>query len=417
MSGFSDDQLLLQRFYKHCKERPGDIYMHQPHGGGQVTPYTWGEVLEKARRLASHLASKGWEPQSKIAMISKNCAQFIIADLAIWMAGHVSVALYPTLNADTVAYILEHSDAKMVFVGKLDTWNEVQKGVPAELPAIAFPNAPATDYPKWDDILAASEPIEGHPVRDADDEALIIYTSGSTGQPKGVLHSFRTISVPTVGLVEALNVTTADRGLSYLPLAHGMDRWLSECLSLYAGSQLFFAESLHSFVADLKRAQPTLFVSVPRLWLKFQLGVFAKMPKEKLDKIFRIPILRRIVKKKILGNLGLAASQNMTSFLIAAAVMGGSQGGFMTLTAVIIQSIVPDSIRGRVSSIYLMHIGGMMALFNLANGRLADAFGVATVLAVTASAFLGCLAVSLGLAPLRALFFTGSRTALGPQAA
>ncbi len=305
MSGFSDDQLLLQRFYKHCKERPGDIYMHQPHGGGQVTPYTWGEVLEKARRLASHLASKGWEPQSKIAMISKNCAQFIIADLAIWMAGHVSVALYPTLNADTVAYILEHSDAKMVFVGKLDTWNEVQKGVPAELPAIAFPNAPATDYPKWDDILAASEPIEGHPVRDADDEALIIYTSGSTGQPKGVLHSFRTISVPTVGLVEALNVTTADRGLSYLPLAHGMDRWLSECLSLYAGSQLFFAESLHSFVADLKRAQPTLFVSVPRLWLKFQLGVFAKMPKEKLDKIFRIPILRRIVKKKILGNLGL----------------------------------------------------------------------------------------------------------------
>jgi MFS family permease len=118
-----------------------------------------------------------------------------------------------------------------------------------------------------------------------------------------------------------------------------------------------------------------------------------------------------------LGNLGLAASQNMTSFLIAAAVMGGSQGGFMTLTAVIIQSIVPDSIRGRVSSIYLMHIGGMMALFNLANGRLADAFGVATVLAVTASAFLGCLAVSLGLAPLRALFFTGSRTALGPQAA
>jgi hypothetical protein len=118
-----------------------------------------------------------------------------------------------------------------------------------------------------------------------------------------------------------------------------------------------------------------------------------------------------------LANLGLAASQNMTSFLIAAAVMGGSQGGFMTLTAVIIQSIVPDGIRGRVSSIYLLHIGGMMAMFNLVNGRLADVFGAPTVITATSFAFLGFLAISLGLAPLRSLFFTGNRTALGPQAA
>lgn len=118
-----------------------------------------------------------------------------------------------------------------------------------------------------------------------------------------------------------------------------------------------------------------------------------------------------------LGNLGLAASQNMTIALIAAAVMGGAQGGFMTLTAVIIQSIVPDSIRGRVSSIYMLHIGGMMAIFNLVNGNLADVYGAATVLAVTSTAFLGVLAMSLGLAPLRTLYFTGSRTALEPQAA
>ena len=118
-----------------------------------------------------------------------------------------------------------------------------------------------------------------------------------------------------------------------------------------------------------------------------------------------------------LGNLGLAASQNMTIALIAAAVMGGAQGGFMTLTAVIIQSIVPDSIRGRVSSIYMLHIGGMMAIFNLVNGNLADVYGAPTVLAVTSTAFLGVLAMSLGLAPLRALYFTGSRTALGPQTA
>ena len=303
----SDDQLLLQRFYKHCAERPNDIYMHQPHSGGQVDTYTYADVLDQARRLATYLQAQGWEPQSKVAMISKNCAQYIITDLAIWMAGHVSVALYPTLNAETVNYILTHSDAKLVFVGKLDSVDEINKGMPEGLPQVRFPNSPSevSSLPNWADLVADNEPIEGNPTRGVDDQALIIYTSGSTGQPKGVLHSFRTISTPTVGLVKMLSVTPQDRALSYLPLAHGMDRWLSECVSLYAGSQLYFAESLNTFVQDLGRAKPTIFVSVPRLWLKFQLGVFQKMPPNKLNLFLKIPILSGIVKKKILGNLGL----------------------------------------------------------------------------------------------------------------
>ncbi|WP_231871227.1 AMP-binding protein, partial [Halioglobus sp. HI00S01] len=67
-------------------------------------------------------------------MISKNCAHFIIAELAIWMAGHCTVALYPTLNAETVNYILDHSEAKLIFVGKLDGWEAMEPGVPADMP-------------------------------------------------------------------------------------------------------------------------------------------------------------------------------------------------------------------------------------------------------------------------------------------
>ena len=118
-----------------------------------------------------------------------------------------------------------------------------------------------------------------------------------------------------------------------------------------------------------------------------------------------------------LSPLGLAASPDMTTALLAVAAMGGAQGGFMTLTAVIIQSLVPDGIRGRVSSIYLLHIGGMMAVFNLVNGNLADRFSPSAVLAVTSTAFIGVMAISLALAPLRNLYLNGSRAALGPQAA
>lgn len=304
MTELRDDELLLQRFYQHCARRPKAIYLTQPTSSG-VIDYTFSDVLDQAKRMATHIAGLSLPTGSKIAIISKNCAHFIMADLAIWMAGHVSVALYPTLQSETVAYILEHSDSKLLFVGKLDTWDEAKKGVPTDLDCISFPLAPKTEYPAWDAITATCEPIEGEPVRDADDHSLIIYTSGSTGKPKGVLHSFRTISAPTKSLVAILGVDENDRGLSYLPLAHGMDRWISECVSLYTGEHLFFAQSLDTFVADLNRARPTLFVSVPRLWLKFQLGVFKNMTPKKLEFLLKIPILSGIVKKKILTKLGL----------------------------------------------------------------------------------------------------------------
>jgi len=307
LSKLNDSDLLLQRFYSHCSKRPNDIYLTQPHSGGQTIDYTFSEVLEQAQRMAAYLIGLDMPAGSKVAMLTKNCAHFFMADLAIWMAGHISVALYPTLNRDTVAYILKHSESKLLFVGKLDTWEqELKFGVPDELDKIAFPLAPKTDYTTWDEITSKHDPIDERPVRDADDHALIIYTSGSTGQPKGVLHSFRTISAPTKGLVKMLKITEYDRGLSYLPLAHGMDRWLSECMSLSAGSRVFFAESLTTFVDDLKRAKPTVFVSVPRLWLKFQGGVFAKMKPSKLNFLLSLPIISGIVKKKVLNNLGLA---------------------------------------------------------------------------------------------------------------
>ncbi|MCP4630418.1 MAG: AMP-binding protein [bacterium] len=93
--------------------------------------------------------------------------------------------------------------------------------------------------------------------------------------------------------------------LSYLPLSHVFERWAAESQSLYAGFPLYFADSLATFVQDLQRARPTIFTSVPRLWLKFQLGVFQKVPPKKLECLLKIPILKGIVKKKILTQLGL----------------------------------------------------------------------------------------------------------------
>ena len=273
MTDFSDSDLLLQRFYAHCKARPNDVYLTQPHSGGQITEYTFGEVLSEAKRMAGYLKSLGLPAQSKIAMITKNCAHFFMADLAIWMSGHVSVALYPTLSSEEVTYILEHSESKLVFAGKLDTWDEVKKGIPEGMPGIAAAG-PQDRVPHLGRGAPGRRAHRGEPVRDADD-----FSSSSTPRAaralKGVLHSFRTISVTTKGLIKVLD---GPRTTAPCPTCRWPTVWIAGCRS--APGQLiniFFAESLDIFVEDLKRAKPTLFVSVPRLW-PVQAGIFAKMP-------------------------------------------------------------------------------------------------------------------------------------------
>lgn len=307
MTEIASDDLILQRAHNWAKNHADRTFLTQPIGGDKVEDYSWARVMDEARRMAAYLKAQNFEPGSNIAILSKNCAQFIMTDLAIWMAGHTSVALYPTLAADTVQYILEHSGSKLLFVGKLDTWDEMKPGVPEGLPMVSYPLSPKNDFPTWNDLIKEHEPIEEGVVRDADDMAIIIYTSGSTGQPKGVVHSFKTISIATLGLSAVLDITQEDRMLSYLPMAHAMERWLVECGGLMGGFHIYFAESLDTFVHDLKRAHPTLFISVPRLWLKFQLGVLQKMPQKKLNTLLKIPILSGVIKKKVLSGLGLDA--------------------------------------------------------------------------------------------------------------
>ncbi|MBI2892754.1 MAG: AMP-binding protein [Deltaproteobacteria bacterium] len=297
--------LFLERVLRWEKETPDRVYFTQPMGGGNVREYTWAEAVGEARRMAAHLASFGFPKGSRIAILSKNCAHFILSDLAIWMAGHVSVALYPTLSADTVSYILEHSESKLIFVGKLDEWENMKPGVPASMPRIAYSLSPKTDYPVWEDIVAKTEPLAGQPTRDADDTAILVYTSGSTGRPKAVEHTFRTMAAAARGFEEVLGPNPEERVLSYLPLAHAFERAVIEAMSFRTACHIYFAESLDTFVHDLQRARPTLFHSVPRLWLKFQQGVFRKMPEKKLKRLLKIPIVSGIVKRKILTGLGL----------------------------------------------------------------------------------------------------------------
>ena len=309
MSTGTRDSVFFNMFYRVVRDRPSAIFMTQPLGEGRIRDFTFAQAMNEAKRMAAHLRSLGLPRGSQIALASKNCAHFILADIAIWMTGHVSVAIYPTMNSEEVRYILEDSEAKLLFVGKLDApaWDRMKAGVPQGLPRIAFPQAPVNDLPSWDDIIAANAPIADEPQVDPEDRAAIIYTSGSSGRPKGVIHTFASCSVAVHTMSKAVNASSESRWLSFLPLAHTMERLAGETHSLAVGFHVFFTESLDTFIEDLKRARPTHFAAVPRLLSKLRSGVFAKVPERKLKRLLRIPIVSRFVKKKIRVNLGLDA--------------------------------------------------------------------------------------------------------------
>lgn len=303
------DDLALQRLYHWETHAPDRVVLSQPMrdaaGEPVVRDYTWREVADEARRMAAHLQSLGLPRGSHVALLSKNCAHWLIADFAIWLGGYVSVPLYPTLAADTIRQILVHSEARLLFVGKLDDWDAMKPGVPVGLPCIALPLAPPNDYAKWDEIVLATPPLPGQPVREPDELATIMYTSGTTGTPKGVMHSFANFAWAIEAGLKRLVIGEQPRMLSYLPLAHVAERTLIEHGLLATGLHVFFAESLDTFADDLKRARPTAFFSVPRLWVKFQQGVSAQVPPAKLKKLLRIPVVRTLVRRKILKALGL----------------------------------------------------------------------------------------------------------------
>jgi long-chain acyl-CoA synthetase len=306
----SHSSLILNHVYGHEKTRPEVVYMTQPIGQGQVIDYTWRETLRQARSMAAYLKAQNLAPGARVAILSKNCAHFIMAELAIWMAGGTTVAIFPTESGETIRYVLDHSEASFLFVGKLDTWPLQAPFVPTSIPCIAFPLAPENQYTQWDEVVRQSPPLEGDVARAPTDLAMIMYTSGSTGQPKGVMHNFERISAATEGIVKTLKETLGDREdnriLSYLPLAHVFERaWVGASSLVHGKTHVFFAESLDSFIQDLNRAKPTMFISVPRLWLKFQQGVFSKMPPAKLNLLLSLPIIGGLVRKKILKGLGL----------------------------------------------------------------------------------------------------------------
>ncbi|HBK71906.1 MAG TPA: AMP-dependent synthetase [Flavobacteriaceae bacterium] len=293
----------LAAFLHWEKKTPDNIFLRQ-HIDGKLKIYTYKESGDQARRIATDISTYNFPPQSKIALLSKNCAHWMLADLAIMMSGHVSIPIYPTLKAETIKYVLEHSEAKAIILGKLEDY-ESQKSAIVGIPKISVAMYGVNDGTTWEDLLKQNNPLQSLPKLEPKNLITIIYTSGTTGKPKGVMHTVASFTNASNQFLENLKLPEHPKFFSYLPLSHIAERIGIEMGGIYRGASITFSESLPTFASNLEATQPDLFFAVPRIWAKFQEKILQGMPQKKLNLLLGLPIINSIVKKKIKKKLGL----------------------------------------------------------------------------------------------------------------
>lgn len=292
---------------KWAAERPDEVYLKQIINR-QFVEFTYSEVADQALRLVSALRNLGVQPGDKVALVSKNCAEWFICDLAMMLGDYVSVPIFPTAGADTIEYCLTHSESKALIGGKLDDPAATQQVIDAmpDIISIALPydTAPNCQY-QFKELIANAEPSEERPQHYDDKLMSLVYTSGTSGLPKGAMLTYGAFSWSVQQLINHIGIQENDRLFSYLPLAHITERVYIFGSSIMGGVTTAFPESLDTFIEDVKMHRPTLFISVPRLWTLFQQRIQDKLPQKKLNILLKIPFVNSLIKKKLADGLGL----------------------------------------------------------------------------------------------------------------
>ena len=309
----------LDNFLHWAKHTPKNLYLRQPIED-RYLDYSFERSASEVKKIAQFIQNNLKDGPRHVGIMSKNSAHWILSDLAIAAADAISVPFYATLTKDQLNQVLVHSDCQLLIVGKLDHWDKIKDGIPEHILQIHTPESSEKTGYQWTELLQNTTEIESTPTPSPSDISTIVYTSGTTGMPKGVMINNGGIEAGiNMARKIALLDTPGTRFISYLPLCHIAERNFVEFAATAAGGTIHFVENLDTFSRNLASARPTHFLAVPRIWAKFQEGILLKIGgQKKLDLLLSIPILNKLIRKKIQKGLGL--DQNILAVTGAAPI-------------------------------------------------------------------------------------------------
>ena len=246
---------------------------------------SWTQYGQSVREVASALQALGLSPGDRVAILGDNRPEWLICHLAAMVAGGCTCGVYPTSAPEQVAYVVGHSEARVLFVENEEQVDKILQIIDdlkvAQVVVWDSKGLWGFSHEKiifFDEFLSNGRAyLHDHPESvsasmkaiDPDDTAMIIYTSGTTGPPKGAMLSHSNILKLTNSFVEATPFYENDELLSYLPLAHIYENLVSLFQAVWAGGTVNFVESIETLPQNLREISPTVFCSVPRIWEKF----------------------------------------------------------------------------------------------------------------------------------------------------
>lgn len=260
--------------------------------GASWTPISWTSYGQAVARFANLLVAEGLEPGERVAVWAPNRPEWQIADLGIMHAGGVAVAIYQTLAPAQVKYLLQHSESRVLV---LENRTLLEQVIPmrGDLPAlrrIIMLDGQAPELEGWvttweaglarGDAFGRTRPgllVSRWQAVAPGDLACLIYTSGTTGTQKGVMLTHRNLTWTAQATLDCLPGSPDDRVLSYLPLAHVLERVVSHLRQVATGCRVYFCPSIDQVMPMVRDVHPTYFTSVPRLWEKIFASVRARL--------------------------------------------------------------------------------------------------------------------------------------------
>ena len=278
-------------FQNRVQEHGDKTLVIYKNKAGKWEEISWNKINEMVRDLGMFLIKRGVQPGDKVALFSPNRYEWWVADLAIISVGAVNVPIYATNSAEESRYIIDNSESKMCFVGTKDHMAKIIKAkekLPNLGEIIIFDEL---EQPPTGVITLAGAMKEGRAATNKEefdkrlkpinmeDVATIIYTSGTTGHPKGVMltHKNFVSNVNQVNAVDPEFLGDDHTFLSFLPLAHSLERTVGYYAAIFLGKKVAFAESTDKLLENFKEIRPTVLVSVPRIYEKVHAGIVAKV--------------------------------------------------------------------------------------------------------------------------------------------
>jgi len=258
----------------HFKANFGEKIIFSQKESGQWRNYTTSEYLEMSGYFSLGLLASGLQPNDKVATITANRVEWNIADMGILQAGMIHVPIYPTISDEEYIHILNHSEAKLVFVADASLHSRLTDLKSSLEPTVVFYTFDNVDNASnWKEIIELGKKAEIYysteleKIKSAvkkDDLATIIYTSGTTGRSKGVMLSHDNLLSNAKESVKILHLNSSHRALSFLPLCHVFER-MTNYIYQMIGVTTYYAENMSTIADNLKELKVDGFITVPRL--------------------------------------------------------------------------------------------------------------------------------------------------------